>query len=478
MAMGFNTTTERNIQSMVLPKKFTSGIVFGRTGSGKTSCSVLPNIEERIKSDYGVLIYDFKGNLHLQAKYLANKHDKLHEVIEIGKPWGKNINLCDYLSSSQIPLVVKSKGVGDYWENSAKSLMENVFTIHKNFNLLKEIVNKYHSGFNIPSIHKNISYASLYSCVANVEAIKSFYENMVSSLEYVKKMPRPKDKFFRKREHIFNDLLNNIGKTLATLKLYEKTKIEDDFGKNGIVNHLSTILNQIATKAYLNESDLDIIKELRAGKIIIIDVSNLSESVLNAINTAIYTRLQKASYFEMKPVCIVIDEAQKVLNSEYLPQVDVCRESNFEYLFATQDEILLKNKLGENQYQELYTNIISRYSFNTNDNEQLKEFEYINLANNRSYFAKPIFIDKKELIKVEYKYLQINNLLRVADYESPQAYMFVTDNKLLEEYKIVIETIDEQRIVVDYLSMPKEIPTRKSFIHNRRPNNNVFRNIS
>ena len=32
---------------------------------------ILPNIEDRIKSDYGLLIYDFKGNLHLQTKYLA-----------------------------------------------------------------------------------------------------------------------------------------------------------------------------------------------------------------------------------------------------------------------------------------------------------------------------------------------------------------------------------------------------------------------
>ena len=87
-----------------------------RTGSGKTSCVILPNIEDRIESDYGLLIYDFKGNLHLQTKYLAQKYNKLSDVIEIGKPWEKNINLCDYLSLNQIPLIVKSENLKtDYW---------------------------------------------------------------------------------------------------------------------------------------------------------------------------------------------------------------------------------------------------------------------------------------------------------------------------------------------------------------------------
>lgn len=67
----------------------------------------MPNIEDRIKSGYGVLIYDFKGTLHLQTKYLANKYNKLSDVIEIGKPWGKKINLCDYLSLKQIPMIIK-----------------------------------------------------------------------------------------------------------------------------------------------------------------------------------------------------------------------------------------------------------------------------------------------------------------------------------------------------------------------------------
>jgi len=203
---------------------------------------------------------------------------------------------------------------------------------------------------------------------------------------------------------------------------------------------------------------MDIIKELRAGKIVIIDVSTFSENILDTINTAIYTRLQQAKYEIMKPVSIIIDEAHKVLSSQYLPQTDVCRESKFEYIFATQDKVLLINKLGNSKFEELYSNLIDKFSFNSNNLETMEEFEYVNISNNRKYFANPMFINKKELIKVEYEFLKLNNLLELADYQSNEPYMFIYDNKLIEEYKIMIETINEKYITVDYLSIACEMP--------------------
>lgn len=88
MGLGFNLSESKVFKDLVVNHDFTNAIIFGRTGSGKTSCAILPNIENRIKSNYGLLVYDFKGNLHLQVKYLANKYKRLSDVIEIGKPWG------------------------------------------------------------------------------------------------------------------------------------------------------------------------------------------------------------------------------------------------------------------------------------------------------------------------------------------------------------------------------------------------------
>uniref|UniRef100_UPI004048223D hypothetical protein n=1 Tax=Aliarcobacter sp. TaxID=2321116 RepID=UPI004048223D len=473
MTMGFNNQNNCSTRSMVFKKDFTNGIVFGRTGSGKTSCAILPNIEDRIKSGYGVLIYDFKGNLHLQTKYLANKYNKLSDVIEIGKPWGKKINLCDYLSLKQIPMIVKSYNKSDYWDMAGRNLLENVFIIKKSIYTLNKELKNIDEDYIPLYEEKEVSYSNVYSCVSTVNNINEFYNIADMYLSSVSKSIHIIENILikRKRKNIIYNLLNTLVKSLNTLKLYEKVKEEDDHGKNAVVNHLNSLLSQIAIKDYLNVSDIDVIKELRAGKIVIMDVSSLNENILDAINMAIYTRLQKAVYNQMAPVSIVIDEAQKVLSSEYLPQTDVCRESKFEYILATQDQVLLVNKLGHNKFEELYTNLVDRYSFSSNSTDQLENFEYVNLDNHRKYFAEPLFIDKKELIKVEHKFLKMHNFLEMIDYQSSKKFMIHYDDKLLEDYKVMIETIDEKFIEVDYLSL--ETSLNDDYLNNIKEQSNL-----
>ncbi len=137
MGLGFNLNESKVFKDLVVNHDFTNAIIFGRTGSGKTSCAILPNIENRIKSNYGLLVYDFKGNLHLQVKYLANKYERLSDVIEIGKPWGKKINICDYLSINNLSQIVGESNVLDnYWTNASKNLFEVIYKIHKDLNYL------------------------------------------------------------------------------------------------------------------------------------------------------------------------------------------------------------------------------------------------------------------------------------------------------------------------------------------------------
>ena len=140
MKMGFDIKENRNTKRIEVPKDFTNAMFFGRTGSGKTTGAILPVMEDRIKSDYGLLVYDFKGNLHLQTKYLANKYKKLNKVIEIGKPWGKNINVIKFLTTKQLLNVVQAdSGVNDYWDTASKNLLEGIYSI---LNLEKYIFTK------------------------------------------------------------------------------------------------------------------------------------------------------------------------------------------------------------------------------------------------------------------------------------------------------------------------------------------------
>ena len=133
------------------------------------------------------------------------------------------------------------------------------------------------------------------------------------------------------------NLISDIKKSLKCLELYKNIKKDDDSGRNAVANHLNSVLNALATKLYLNKGDIDIIKELRAGKIVIIDVSSFNENILNIINLAIYTRLQNAICETMKPVSIIIDEAQKVLNKDYFRANSdgLAKDSNDFYIYET-----------------------------------------------------------------------------------------------------------------------------------------------
>ena len=462
MAMGFNLNEKKVSKDLLINHNFTNAMFFGRTGSGKTSCGILPNIEDRIKNDYGVLVYDFKGNLHTQVKLLANKYKKLNDVIEIGKPWGKKINLCDYLNKDKLSLLIADSSLTDtYWTNSSRTLFSSVYTICKNLNfLLSEIKinpkeNKDHILNNV--FDNKTSYAQIYKFINSTKDLQDFYTLSLELINLLSNSPFHEKKFdIYEKKMSFEKILSDTSNLIDSLVFYNQVKTNETGGKVAVLNHLSSILVEVAHKDYLNHDEIDLIKELRDGKIVIIDVSSFNDNTLNILNLAIYNRLQKASYSFLKPVSIFIDEAQKVLNADYLPQVDVCRESKFEYIFATQDKILLENKLGKDKFEELFTNIISKYSFATNDNDITQQFEYLNLSTNRQAFAKPLFLDKKDLINVEYLFQKKNDILGYSDYSSlnNDKYILKYDEKLIEDYKILIEKFDGEIIEARYLSYP------------------------
>jgi len=78
---------------------FTHSLCIGQTGSGKTTCFIYPNLRHRIELGHGVLFFDIKGDEHLAVKKLADESGRLGDVVEIGKPWGENINIMDSLNS-------------------------------------------------------------------------------------------------------------------------------------------------------------------------------------------------------------------------------------------------------------------------------------------------------------------------------------------------------------------------------------------
>ena len=350
------------------------------------------------------------------------------------------------------------------------SILESVAKIQKDINhLLRELSYSWSKEYSLSEMgelefSKDLSYKQVLKYVNSIDDIREFVQNSSKVIDFIEsqinKINFTKELKQKYEKHInsYKFMCVKLKELLKTMDYYQNCKKDADAGRGAVLNHLNSILIDVASKDFLNSSKIDLVEELRVGKIVIIDVSTLNENSMNILNLAIYSKLQKGLYEDMKPVSIFIDEAQKVLNKDYLPQVDICRESKFEYIFATQDEILLQNKLGQNKFEELYTNIASKYSFATNSNEIKNKFEYIDLNTNRKSIANPMFIDKKDLIKVEHEFQKSTLVLSHSDYLSSknEIYILKYDETLIEDYKVIIQTIDDHIIECKYISHPNK----------------------
>ena len=248
-----------------------------------------------------------------------------------------------------------------------------------------------------------------------------------------------------------------IKENLELLSNYELVDDYEDAGRNGVVSHLSAYTINGASNEFLNKDDFDIVNELRDGKIVIIDVSNLTENSLNLINLAVYSSLQSVNEKNLKPVSIIIDEAQKILHKDYLPETDVCRESRFEYIFATQSEVLLKNKLSSDKFDELISNIATRCSFATNNNDLEEIHEYID-NKNRTYFAEPLFINQKDLFEVEVKYQKEKEVFSFIEEDKNNCFYLKLDAKLFEQNRVYKVFEDGKKVEVDFYVKGNYIP--------------------
>lgn len=471
MVVGFNTKKEKVEKSPIVECNFTNAIFFGQTGSGKTTSAILPNIINRIQQNHGVLIYDFKGNQHLQIKNIAKDLDKLDDVYEIGVPWGSSVNLMKFLNSSSVANILDNLGSDhrdDYWNNASKNLLSNIYGCYKyaglfsrkileNPEMILESDFEYLQARYQDFVEKHeLSYQNIYKGIATVQDIEKCYSSIECRInEYMMIVNSSEFKHLSlKKQNMFLNILNSLKQHHTALSEYKSMKDDGSTGgKYGVLGVLNSILSEVSTKDYLNTDEVDITKLLRQGKIVVINVNNLSQNIINVINTMVYNDLQFMNYEVNQPVTIFLDEAHKILNYKYLPQVDICRESRFEYIFSTQDEVLIENKIGESRAQELFSNIVKQYSYRTNNNPDtlnLEPFEYMDMGTRRKAFAPPIFIDKDELIKAEHSFQKQNKILKMADVRTSKICRLVYNPKYLENMQVELEFLDEQKILVDY----------------------------
>jgi len=458
MRMGFIENNKTQSKTLVVDDTFTNAICYGQTGSGKTTAFILPNIENRIKLNHGILIYDFKGNIHTHVKAIADKHGKLNCVHEIGKPWGKNIDVLKHITNRSLESIFdnisKKSNNHDYWEDSAKKLFINLFNLFKNIYLVANKVTEFKDvDYTIIRLCNNIK--SKYS--PNLKNICQVCQSADIMVKFFKVINGEIDTIYKSFDTIIQQNINmSIKKDLNKMLFYHAEvckyfnnmgeyytleKAGDNSGNNGVLQVLNNVLTSVATKDFLSKDEFDIVSTLNRGEIVIINVQNMTNDILTMINTSIYEQLTiRTSLGYSPPITIFIDECHRVLSKNSLPDVDVCRENNFEFIMATQDILLLESAIGQMTAYMLLRNVTSQFTFKTTLDD-LDEFAYKDLINDRCHISKPNFLSKKELLEIEYKYQKLKDICDIVD--------ITTDSRYIVQYSPIHE--EKNCTLVNYI---------------------------
>lgn len=425
MSIGFfkNSGLEHDGVLPIVRDGFSHAICIGETGSGKTTGFILPNIEDRIQRGYGLLIYDFKGTLSKNVKFLADKHARLIDIHEIGTAWGECINIIKWQNSKELyelffSIINKNDISNSSWHSSAAILAVGMVEILRSIEELDLWFSQ--NGLSIGQLEffyaldhddkvasvswgmdgskdglhrfvypKTASIKSLNECVGTISNFAMFMDGGLALCACIKAMlsRAMNDKFalsskrFSEFKQIKSDASAIFAKPLKALerltKNFEKlssyrelsvAKTDDYAGNYGVIFSLNSSIYKLCDFEFFSQDKFDALQALNSGKIIIVQTGLLSDDLANALNKSLCMSLAKRAKLKDKnPVSIVIDEAYRVINKNSDLATDILREARAEIILAIQNESQLINKLGEARYKELKGNLTEQFIFRCND---------------------------------------------------------------------------------------------------------------
>ncbi|MCT7592677.1 hypothetical protein ACOL22_06585 [Aliarcobacter butzleri] len=481
----------RKEKELIVPKKYTHSCAVGQTGCGKTTSYIYPNLNERIYNNNGILVMDYKGKEHNAVKVFANRHNRLNDVVEIGKPWGESINIIKYMSEANLEdfivgILGLNDGKNDYWSSAGTNLgiaclniigkLENLINdMNKLDNKDSVIYNCFRTNLKddnpdlgylkgIPIV-KNLK--SLYEITASTDSMKLFASNIdtlcchieegIGNTIFYDDVDMELEDIDIKYKNILESfclLEDSIKKYYPVLETFVKDKSNNNF--TSILTAVNKPLASYATKDYLNGDNFDVIEALNNSKIVVINTQELSEEILSNYSYSIFKELQKrVTKNKVCDVSIFIDEAQRVVSKYFDLPIDVLREAKVELFLSYQNEDLMIEKLGVSKYQSLYKNIAHRYLFKNNEIglSNLKTFEYKDLSKNDIHkirLSKPIFLNDIELFDVEKEYQ--DNLKLHSKYGIKEEYknsIILSDISQFEKYQLILKDKDNNNFIVN-----------------------------
>lgn len=425
--------------------KFTHSLCLGQTGSGKTTSFVYPNILERMKLNHGILFFDIKGSEHIALKSLANESKRLDDIIEIGKPWGKNINILDEMNESSFMRLLKvligmgkdGGGNNAYFYNAAQSLGLTLYSVFRTCEILIQEFNEL--GIDIDFFNKKIfTLEDIYKVILDIDSLYSFLIKLDDFIDLVKSNIEKNSFFyFGDKKTIYKNIILNLValekyfKKLAPYYISSDERNESSRFDKTLMSVVNTLVDAFgfmvsSSSKYISASidALNIVDALQNKKIVVINVRVIPDAILEILLEKIFEQLIDLNIKnedERESISIFIDEAQRLINKN-IP-LDVLRSSKVDVILTVQNEQQLVSKFNSREdWQQISMNIAQKFAFRSAlfensflvDTGDFKTFEYTKEYENKVYKAIPKFINQKEALEIEYKYqheiLQLANL--------------------------------------------------------------------
>lgn len=460
MTIGFNNKeTKTSKTPLVDSTRFTHALCIGQTGSGKTSGFIYPNLEKRVETGHGILFFDIKGSEHRAVKYIANRSDRLKDVIEIGKPWGEKVNILDDLTNKQVVSLINNiismpadGGSNTYFYTAARDIAISVYYILYYMKSIRESAREIKcDDFSLPDnvtslrnveivracYDDSFSLREIYTITRTLDSMYAFYKTVEAFHESFLKNFLEMDKSLLQSKPVKKMFLNykkieNLLKSIESFNIPPEERNERQYNPSTLSAVLGTLekalsfINTPSGEYLTSSSGFSLNDALTQGKIVIINVRVIPDRVLKNILEKLFEKLIDRNLVTeaLMPITIFIDEAQRLVDKS-IP-LDVLRSSKVDVVMAIQSEQQFLSKLDKpSDWLQLSDNIHEKISFHTTginevsvleqrvDPATLDTFEYITNNSNGIQIADPFFINKKDLLQADSHYQ--NSVLKIPE---------------------------------------------------------------